>query len=191
MNTNNIHSKNRVATIWLSGITASGKTTLGKLLYEDLNNYGIVNIKFYDGEDLRESLDKNYGHTLDDRYKVLEQYINIIKKSNEEGNIIIVATVSHKKKMRDLARKRLDNFMEINLKCDSQVCSQRDYKGVYSNINIDGECLPGITEPYEFTNSAELVLDTEQNSIEDSRIILLNKTLEFLNGNILQDKRKH
>ena len=42
MNTNNIHSKNRVATIWLSGITASGKTTLGKLLYEDLNNYGIV-----------------------------------------------------------------------------------------------------------------------------------------------------
>ena len=58
---------------------------------------------------------------------------------------------------------------------------------IYNRIDENSnECLPGVTEPYEISNNAELILDTEQNSIEDSRIILLNKTLEFLNKNILQ-----
>jgi len=173
--------KKKVATIWLSGVTASGKTTLGKLLYNELKNIGIEKVKFLDGETLRESLDKNYGHSLDERFKVLKEYINIVVKENKKGNLVIIATVSHKKEMRNLARKRLNNFMEVNLKCAFQICAERDYKGVYSNFDFDSEeCLPGMTEPYEFTNLSELVIDTEKNSVEECKNILLNSVLKFL-----------
>tara|TARA_Y100001970_G_C13998534_1_gene732083 strand:+ start:238 stop:783 length:546 start_codon:yes stop_codon:yes gene_type:complete len=175
------------ATIWISGVTASGKTTLGKFLLDDLIKYGIKRIKFFDGDILRKRLNQNYGHSLEERYKVLEQYIDIVKKESNKGNIIIVSTVSHKSKMRELARNRLGNFMEINLKCSPQVCLERDFKGVYSKLNInDKECLPGVTEPYEFSELADLILDTENNSIQNSRKILFSKTIEFLNNKIIE-----
>ena len=185
MNINKIQSTRRVATIWLSGVTASGKTTLGKILYEDLKNSGIVNLKFFDGEDLRKIQDRVYGHSVEERFRLIKKYTKLIKYENEKGYNTIISTVSHKKEMRDFARDQLNQFMEINLLCSSETCAIRDFKNIYSKISKkDNECFPGVTEPYEISKKAELILNTEQNSIEDSRIILLNKTLEFLNENI-------
>jgi len=187
MNINKIQSTRRVATIWLSGVTASGKTTLGKLLFQGLKDYGIEKVKFLDGEDLRKRLTENLGHSLDERFIIIEKWIGIAKKENNNGFTVIISTVSHKQKMRDLVRKQIDNFMEVNLICSPKTCASRDYKNIYNRINANSnECFPGITEPYEISDQAELILDTEKNSIEDSRIILLNKTLEFLNENISQ-----
>ena len=173
---------NNVATIWISGVTASGKTTLGKLLYHDLFSSGIINIKYLDGEDLRNRQSRIYGHSVEERMELIQEYIEIVKEENEKGFTVILSTVSHKKEMRDNARNRLDNFIEINLLCDPKICSIRDYKNIYNRIDKNSnECLPGVTEPYEISKNAELILNTGQNSREDSRIILLNKTLEFLN----------
>jgi adenylylsulfate kinase-like enzyme len=79
MNINKIESSRIVATIWLSGVTASGKTTLGKMLYEDLKNAGILNLKFFDGEDLRKIQDRVYGHSVEERFRLLKKYIKLIK----------------------------------------------------------------------------------------------------------------
>mgnify|MGYP004003509221 CR=1 FL=1 len=173
--------KNKIATIWLSSITASGKTTLGKLLYSRLKFFGIENIKFFDGEDLRELLVKKYGHSLNERFKVLKEYIKIVKKENNKGNIVIISTVSHKQKMREMARDQLINFMEINLICDPQICAIRDYKNIYNKIDEkSNECLPGVTESYEISDSPELLLNTADHSIEDSGNILLQNVLKII-----------
>ena len=182
MSKNKILSNNKIATIWISGVTASGKTTLGRLLYEDLKNSGIVNVKFLDGENLRKIQNRVYGYSAEERFKLIKQYIKIVENENNKGNIVIISVVSHRRETREFARHQLSNFFEINLLCSRKTCAIRDYKNIYNSINVNSsECLPGVTEPYEISNNAELILDTEQNSIEDSRIILLNKTLEFLN----------
>ena len=177
---------NNVATIWISGVTASGKTTLGKFLYHDLLNTGITNIKYFDGEDLRSKQSRIYGHSVEERMKLIHKYVEFIKEENKKGFMVIISVVSHKKETRDNARNQLSNFMEINLLCDPETCSIRDYKNIYNRINKNSnECLPGVTEPYVVSDQAELILNTGQISIKDSRKILLNKTLEFLNENIL------
>ena len=167
-------------TIWITGITASGKTTLGQRLYDNLVELGIENIEFYDGDLLRKRLDRTYGHSMEERKKVFAKMLEIIKESDVQGNVAIVSTVSHKKYMREVARNSLQNFMEVYLKCPANVCSQRDVKGHYVKaINGEYELFPGITESYEESiNTPELVLDTSLLSIEECSARLLTQTLK-------------
>ena len=173
---------NNIGTIWISGVSVSGKTTLGKLLYDDLIKYGIKNVKFMDGDDLRKKQNKQYGHSLSERYELLHNYIKIVKTENINGNIIIISTVSHKRDMRQMARKLLESFFEINLICSPKVCAERDIKNIYSSLDIENnECLPGVTEPYEISENAELIIDTGKNSVNECKDILFKKVINFLN----------
>ena len=69
------------STIWITGISASGKTTLGRKLSNTLQISG-ENVTFFDGDELREILHKDYGHSIKDRYEILNEYIKIINKEN-------------------------------------------------------------------------------------------------------------
>tara|TARA_Y100000590_G_scaffold470574_1_gene666483 strand:+ start:174 stop:698 length:525 start_codon:yes stop_codon:yes gene_type:complete len=160
-------------TIWISGISASGKTTLGSMLYYKLKELGFNNVIFFDGDELRKRLPKSYGHGLDDRYKILNQYIKIINKEMAAGKIVIVSTISHKKDMRALARGKIKNFFEVSLYCSPNICAKRDFKNQYKKaINGKFNCFPGITEPYEFTDNSDLTIDTHKNDINKSFSIL-------------------
>ena len=174
--------KYRNTIIWISGITASGKTTLGNRLAKDLKPYGIENLDVLDGEDLRNRLDRSYGHSEEERTKAFPKMLEIINQSYAQGNIVIVSTVSHKRYMREAARNNFQNFMEIYLKCSAKTCAQRDFKGLYQKaINGELDLFPGITEPYEESlDSPELVLDTSILSIEECSEKLLIRTLKFL-----------
>ena len=172
---------NNVATIWISGVTASGKTTLGKLLYQELLNTGIINLKYLDGDDLRRRQSRIYGHSVEERKELIQKYIELVKEENKKGFMVIISTVSHKKETRDKARNQLNNFMEINLLCDPKTCSIRDYKNIYNRIDKNSnECLPGVTEPYEVSDQAELILDTAKSSLEDCKNILINNVFKYL-----------
>lgn len=167
-------------TIWFTGITGAGKTTLGKYLYGAITKEGY-DADFFDGEELRKKLDRKYGHSLEDRFEVAKKIIDIASKCNQEGKIAIVSTVSHKKKMRDMARQRINYFMEVYLSCPVNVCKNRDYKGLYEKaLKNKNELFPGVTEPYEVSENPELVLDTATESIEQCGEILLEKVLMFL-----------
>ena len=68
-----------------------------------------------------------------------------------------------------------------NLLCDSEICSNRDYKDIYNRIDINSdECLPGVTEPYILSKEAELILDTGTNTLKDCEDILFRAVLDFL-----------
>lgn len=171
---------NNCATIWISGVTASGKTTLGKKLYDDLTTFGIGNLIFLDGDELRKNLDRVYGYSPEERFKATKKYIKFVKNENIKGNIVIISVVSHKKEVREFARNKLDNFFEINLLCSVEICEKRDFKNIYNNKDEINQCIPGVTEIYEVNNKAELILDTGNVLLKKSEKIIFNEVLEFL-----------
>ena len=137
-------------TIWITGITASGKTTLGQSLFEFLIEKGVNRLEFLDGDEIRKSLNKNYGHSLEDRQIILKKIVEIVKDKNKKGITTIVSTVSHKKAMREFARSQISQFMEVHLDCAPETCVDRDYKGLYQLAKLgEYDVFPGVTEAYE------------------------------------------
>ena len=164
----------------IMGPTASGKSTLGSLLYEKIQCESN-NIKFYDGDTIRKKLKNEYSHSLSDRFKVLDEYLEIIFEDCKDGYNVILSTVLHKNKMRDIVKNKLDNVFLIYLHCDIKICEKRDFKGHYKKVRKGkDDCIPGVTEQYEYPNYADLIVNTGKNSISES----LNLILEFVDKTI-------
>ena len=171
-----------LGTIWITGITASGKTTLGKKLHEYLLENGIKNVEFLDGDELRNRLTVKYGHSIEDRFMVVKEIVEVAKKSIMNGNIVIVSTISHKIEMRDYARSQIPHFMEVYLKCEPEICADRDYKGQYKIAkNGDYELFVGVTEPYEESHKPDFIIETGSLSEEECSLMLIKAAMQFLN----------
>ena len=170
-----------LGTIWITGITASGKTTLGRTLYERLTETRNCPLEFLDGDKLRKRLDKTCGHSMEDRLLVVGKIVEIAQEKNQTGTTVIVSTVSHKKAMRDYARAQIPRFMEVYLDCSPESCAARDYKGLY-HLAYEGEydLFPGVTEPYEPSDAPELTLNTEQIPYSKCANILYREVVLFL-----------
>jgi len=167
--------------IWITGITASGKTTLGKSLYERLIEEGFLQLEFLDGDEMRKSLDKKYGHSLKDRQIILENYVKIVLDKNQKGITVIVSTVSHRKAHREYARSHISQFMEVHLNCSPKVCMDRDYKGLYKKGYLGKyDLFPGVTEPYETSVDPELTLNTGLTPYSECADILYREVVVFL-----------
>ena len=160
--------------IFIIGPTASGKTTIGIGAYKVLRK-SIKNLIFYDGDELRKKLKGTFGHSNEERYRVLEKYLEIIEEDLSNSKNIIISTVLHKKEMRRIVREKFPNCLIIFLKCGLNELKNRDYKGRYKDA-IDGklECFPGITEPYEIPKYADFVIDTNNESPNNSILLLIN-----------------
>ncbi len=166
--------------IWITGITASGKTFLGKSLMNGLIENNYTNVIHLDGDELRKRPGWVQGHSLQDRFKIIGLLINLIAEEQSMGKIVIVSTVSHIKSMRELAREKLSGFHEVYLNCSAEKCAARDYKGFYKraekNNDVD-EIFPGVTEEYQVSKNPELTLNTGEENFTKSSETLLNYTL--------------
>ena len=169
--------------IWITGITASGKTFLGKSLMNGLIENNYTNVIHLDGDELRKRSGWVQGHSLQDRFKIIELLINLIIEKQNLGKIVIVSTVSHIKDMRELARKKISCFHEVYLNCSAEKCAERDYKGFYKraeqNTDVD-EIFPGVTEEYQVSKSPELILNTGEEDPAKSNEKLLRYILSEL-----------
>ncbi|MCP4376887.1 MAG: adenylyl-sulfate kinase [bacterium] len=170
------------ATIWITGVSASGKTTMGKYLSDALVSQGVPKVKWLDGEDVRKSLKSKFGYSVKDRTEVIRHMITLANEYNSEGSVVIVSTISHRREVRSWVRSEIDSFMEIFLRCPVDVCAARDFKDNYRRA-YDGEYsnFPGVTEPYE-ESSPELVLDTANCSISECGELLTRHVLDFLHA---------
>lgn len=173
-----------VATIFITGITASGKSTLGKRLKEDLVKSGINNVKLLDGEQIRKQLAKRgkcYGYSTQERNKVALELAHMALEYNREGIICILCSICHVEKIREQMRAIIGNVMEVYLDCPAGVCAQRDYKGQYAKASqglLDN--FIGVTEPYQRSERVELVLETGSYSINECSQTLLESVITFL-----------
>jgi len=174
----------RPATILITGIPASGKSTLGKRLRDDLIKSGITNVKLIDGEVIREALEKqgkHYGYSTAERNELSLQKAYMSLKYNQQGIICIVCAICHTRAIREEMRAIIGNFMEVYLDCPADICAQRDYKGHYLKA-FQGlyDNFIGVTEPYQESGQLELVLHTGSDPIDGCAQTLLNSVMDFL-----------
>jgi adenylylsulfate kinase len=176
----------RPGTIFITGISASGKSTLGKCLKKDMIDNGINNIQLIDGEDIRAELAKGgrcFGYTKDERNKVAVEIAHTALEHNKKGIICIVCSICHIRETRKQMRTIIGDIMEVYLDCPVSICAQRDHKGQYAKA-LQGLCdnFVGVAVPYEKSAYVDLVLYTGSDSVEKCSQLLFKAAKDFLKG---------
>ena len=157
-------------TIWLTGLSGSGKSTIAvELEHALIQNKHQAYI--LDGDNIRHGLNKNLGFSPEDRTENIRRIGEVAKLFTEANIITIAAFVSPYREDRDNVRKLLDygKFVEVYVKCSLEVCEARDTKGLYKKARA-GEVkdFTGISAPYEEPLDPELTVDSSKLSVEES-----------------------
>jgi len=157
--------------IWLLGISGSGKTTLAKKLKKQFDK---EHKKSYiiDGDLIRDFFDRDLGYSKDDRTANIKRVLICAKVLEENGIIPIVANISPFQELRDFARNKFKNYIEIYLKRDIQTIINKDF--VYSDTNVIG-----VDMEFDEPTNPDLIIDTSKKSINES----LNEVLKVINEN--------
>ncbi len=167
-----------VFVIWMTGYPCSGKSTLAEKLLEY-----IPKMKMLDGDEMVKELELD-DWTKKSRIKHSEKVAYLAKSFLERDISVCVAKISPYEEMRTTAKNILGKyrFIELFVKCSLEVCANRDVKGMYKRAKNDElDNFSGVTAPYEMPNNSDLIIDTENSSIEDCTINILN----FLKSNNL------
>ena len=161
--------------IWYTGLSASGKSTLAHAVEEELFKSGHLTYVL-DGDNIRHGLNKNLGFSPEDREENIRRIGEVSKLFADAGIITMTAFISPYRIDRDKARQLLDNgrFIEVYVKVPLAVAEERDPKGLYKKAR-DGEIkeFTGIDAPYEEPENAELVIDTSEHDVEESKDIII------------------
>ncbi len=157
-------------TIWLTGLSGSGKSTIAVELEHALieNNHHAY---ILDGDNVRHGLNKNLGFSPEDRTENIRRIGEVAKLFTDANLITVTAFISPYRADRDEARSLLGEgeFVEVYIKCPVEVCEQRDVKGLYKKARAGViKEFTGISAPYEEPENAELVIDTSELSVEDA-----------------------
>ncbi|MFT5472535.1 MAG: bifunctional enzyme CysN/CysC [Candidatus Promineifilaceae bacterium] len=157
-------------TIWLTGLSGSGKSTIAKHLEKDLIAQGCAAF-ILDGDNVRHGLNRDLGFSAEERTENIRRVAEVAKLFNAAGIVVITSFISPYLSDRDEARKTIgdNNFIEIHVDTPLDVCESRDPKGLYKKARA-GEIdrFTGISAPYEAPETPQLVLKTDELSIEDS-----------------------
>lgn len=154
-------------TLWFTGLPCSGKTTLSKRLKDELNNRGFK-IVHLDADDIRGKLNRDLGFSPEDRKENLRRVAYVSKLFNENGNFVVTSFVSPTNEYRKMIKEIIGNFKLVFVKCSPKICEERDVKGMYKKArNGEIKDFTGVSAPFEEPLDADIVVDTERNSIED------------------------
>ena len=160
------------ATIWLTGLSGSGKSTIAVALEQVLLKQG-KHAYVLDGDNVRHGLNKNLGFSAEDRTENIRRIGEVSKLFADAGLISLTSFISPYRADRDLVRALHDEaklpFLEVYVETPLEVAEQRDPKGLYKKARA-GEIkgFTGIDDPYEEPVNAELILHTADQSVEES-----------------------
>ncbi len=163
--------------LWLTGLSASGKSTIAVALEQVLLQRGHHAYRL-DGDNIRFGLNKNLGFSAEDRAENIRRIGEVTKLFADAGVICLNSFISPYKADRDAARKLHQDaglaYAEVYVKCPLDVAEQRDPKGLYKKARA-GELkgFTGIDDPYEEPENAELTIDTSTCSVEEAVQICL------------------
>lgn len=160
----------RGATIWLTGLSASGKSTIAVALEKTLVERGHL-AYVLDGDNVRHGLNKNLGFAPADRTENIRRIAEVAKLFTDCGVLVLTSFISPYRSDRDAARALFaaGDFVEVFVDASLATCEARDPKGLYKKARA-GEIpeFTGISAPYEPPERPELVLDTAALSVEAS-----------------------
>lgn len=167
------------ATLWLTGLSGSGKSTIARQLERELIDMGHA-CYILDGDNIRHGLNRDLGFSAEDRSENIRRIAEVSRLFNDAGIIVITAFISPYRSDRDSARDIVgDGFVEVFVDTPIDICEQRDPKGLYKKARA-GEIpqFTGITDPYEPPENPELVLQTEDLPAEASVDAIIAKLRE-------------
>jgi adenylylsulfate kinase len=155
-------------TIWFTGLSGAGKTTLGKKIQKTLLKRGM-NIELLDGDVVRTNLSKGLGFSKEDRDTNIRRIGFVASLLARNNTVCIAAAISPYQAIRDEVRGMHENFVEVYTECSLEKLEERDTKGLYKKARA-GEIkgFTGIDDPYEEPTSAEVTVHTENEGIDDS-----------------------
>jgi adenylylsulfate kinase len=157
-------------TVWMTGLSASGKSTIAcileqMLLHQKKHAYRL------DGDNIRMGLNKNLDFSAEDRAENIRRIGEVAKLFTDAGGIAITSFISPYKKDRDAVRAGMKpgEFIEVYVSVSLEAAEKRDPKGLYKKARagqIKG--FTGIDDPYEAPEKPEILIDTERTSAEDA-----------------------
>src|ERR1044072_5874156 len=167
-------------TLWFTGLSGAGKTTLARLVESELKARGCK-VEILDGDIIRMNLSKGLGFSKEDRDTNIRRIGFVCELLTRNDVVAIAAAISPYREARDEVRSRIGSFIEIYVKCPLEVLSERDVKGLYKKA-LAGEIkhFTGVDDPYEEPLSPEIVVYTNMEKPEDSARRIIAK-LESLN----------
>ncbi len=163
-------------TVWMTGLSASGKSTIACIL-EQMLLHKKKHAYRLDGDNIRMGLNKNLGFSAEDRAENIRRIGEVAKLFTDSGVIAITSFISPYRKDRDAVRASMKpgEFIEVYINVSLAEAEKRDPKGLYKKARggqLKG--FTGIDDPYEAPEKAEIVIDTEKSKPEQAAQILLN-----------------
>ena len=172
-------NNHRSIVLWFTGLSGSGKSTLAHALEEKLFQKSCRTFVL-DGDNVRHGLNSNLDFSEAGRTENIRRISEVSKLMLESGLIVMTAFISPFNKDRNDARKLIsdNDFIEIYCKASLQVCEKRDVKGLYKRARAGKiKNYTGINSPYEAPKNPELIIDTDQKTLEES-VSMIIKFLE-------------
>ncbi len=147
--------------LWLTGLPASGKTTLARTLRRMLAAYEVECV-ILDSDEVRQVLTPNPTYSSEERDRFYRGLVDLAHLLTDYGVNVIIAATGSWRAYREAARKQLHPFAEVYVRCPIEVCRQRDPKGLYARADA-GEItnLPGVGVPYEEPENPAVIVDTD------------------------------
>lgn len=170
----------RGLTVWLTGLSSAGKTTISRALYVALESRGYQ-LEWLDGDAVRQHLSKDLGFSAADRNENIRRIGELAKQFTARGAIVLVSAISPYRAAREEVRRRIGDFLEVWVHAPLEVCEGRDIKGIYRRARA-GELqhVTGIDDPYEHPLAPEVECCTDRETLEES----VAKVLEAVESRI-------
>jgi bifunctional enzyme CysN/CysC len=179
-----VRSGHRGAVIWFTGLSGAGKSTLAQALERDLFHRGM-HTYVLDGDNIRHGLNSNLGFSPEDRVENIRRVSEVAKLMADAGAVVITAFISpyrmDRRRAREIALEGSAEFIEVFVDAPLEVCEARDPKNLYKKARA-GEILEftGIDAPYEAPEDPEIVVHTDQQTVDESVATILEQLLPRL-----------
>ena len=173
-----ISTETRGVTVWFTGLSGAGKTTISQAVEEHLRAKGYK-VESLDGDVVRTNLTKGLGFSKEDRDENIRRIGFVAHLLTRNGVVVLVSAISPYREIRDEVRRRVCSFVEVYVNAPLDVCEQRDVKGLYRKARA-GEIkgFTGIDDPYEPPALPEVECRTDVEPVEQC----VAKVLRALEG---------
>ena len=171
----------KALTIWMTGLSGSGKSTIANALEKKLFSMG-KHTMILDGDNVRMGLNKNLGFGEKDRIENIRRIAEVSKLMNDAGLIVLTAFISPYRKDRRRAKEIVgDNFIEVYVSTSLEECERRDVKGLYKAAR-EGKIFDftGISSPYEKPEHPDIIVGEEGQSIDECVDCILQGLAKYL-----------
>lgn len=161
--------------LWITGLPGSGKSTIAEAFLKKHPEFVVLRI-----DELRQIVTPEPTYSDNEREYVYRALVFTAKKLQDAGLNVIIDATGNMRRWRELARKIIDNFKEVHLRCEIETCIKREVerkklyhapRDIYKKAS-EGWPVPGVNVPYEEPLHPELIIDTEHTSVDEAVVLI-------------------